>query len=87
MTTRPSEDILLSDTAPVGIAINGVHATAAITVPPRQKVCFDTTRSCLSYDDGRHKWLLTGPTGTNIASIDDDGNMILKGHITQGQVP
>jgi len=82
-----SEDILLSDTAPVGIAINGVHATAAITVPPRQKVCFDTTRSCLSYDDGRHKWLLTGPTGTNIASIDDDGNMILKGHITQGQVP
>ena len=81
------EDILLSDTAPVGIAINGAHATAAIAIGPGQKVCLDTTRSCLSYDDSRHKWFLTGPSGTNIASIDDGGNMILKGRVTQGQEP
>lgn len=85
--THSEQDILLSDRAPVGIAVEGTHSTAAITVKSGEKVCFDTARSCITYDAAHHKWFITGPSGTNIASIDDDGNMIMKGRILQGQEP
>ena len=85
--THSEEDILLSDKAPVGITVNGTHSPAAITVKSGQKVCFDTTGSCLTYDAALHKWFITGPSGTNIASIDDAGNMILKGKVLEGREP
>lgn len=85
--THSEQDILLSDRAPVGIAIDGTHSTAAITVKSGQRVCFDTTNSCITYDATLRKMFITGPSGRNIASIDDDGNMIFKGTITQGREP
>lgn len=85
--SHSEEDILLSDRAPVGIAIGGIHATAAITVASGQRVCFDTKESCVTYDAARHKWLISGPSGMNIASIDDSGNMVLKGRLVQGREP
>lgn len=81
------EDILLSDQAPVGIAINGNHNTAAITVRSGQRVCFDTNNSCVSYDTGRRGWSITDLSGKRIAAIDDDGNMILKGKVIQNGEP
>jgi hypothetical protein len=86
--SHSAADILLSDRAPVGIAIAGSHETAAIAVPSGQRVCFDDLQAaCLSYVAAGRKWLVTGPAGSPVASIDADGNLTVKGRVIQGAEP
>jgi len=82
--SHSQQDILLLDSPPVGIALTGNYKSGAITMNPGQKVCFGQN-SCVTFDG--NKWHLSNAAGQNVASIDSNGNMTLKGKLIQNGVP
>jgi len=59
--------------------------TIAIALKGGQQVCFVGTNECFAHSGT--KITLTNPSGTVIASIDDNGNATFKGTVTQNGSP
>lgn len=81
------QDVLISDNAPVGVSIRGTHSIAAITIPQNQKICFDVAGSCIMYNTTKKKWILSNSQGVNVASIDDSGNLRVRGSVREDADP
>ncbi|MBS1037211.1 hypothetical protein [Gluconobacter cerinus] len=63
------------------------NATDAIAIKGGQYICMDGTGACVHYDTTHSKWVFSNSSGTDIASLDDSGNMTLKGTLTQSGTP
>lgn len=59
--------------------------TIAIALQGGQQVCFVGTNECFAHSGSKIQ--LTNPSGTVIASIDDNGNATFKGTVTQNGSP
>ncbi|WP_155820461.1 hypothetical protein [Komagataeibacter europaeus] len=69
--------------AAINIAPNGGSPTA-IAIPTNMTVCFEGTSRCLSYNG---KKLVYNVDRVSVFSIDDNGNMIIKGSLKQSSIP
>ena len=70
-------------------AINTTNATTATALQAGagQKVCFNGIFNCVSYSTTLGKFFFTNNTGAIRASLDNSGNMILTGSLTQNGTP
>lgn len=87
-----------TSTTPAAINLSGTYGLAAITTVAAttpialhasagQKVCFNGIFNCVSYSAASGKFLFTNDVNVIKASLDNSGNMILSGTLTQNGTP
>ena len=85
-----------NSTSPQAILMGGTYSAAALTTANAntpialqakfgQRVCFNTNQNCVSYSGG--KFFFTNDANVVKASLDNAGNMILSGTLTQNGIP
>lgn len=87
-----------TSTTPAAINLSGTYGLAAITTSlattpialqasSGQKVCFNGISNCVSYSAVSGKFFFTNNANVVKASLDNSGNMILSGTLTQSGTP
>jgi hypothetical protein len=90
--------VSLGGVSPAAAAAAGVYSIAAFTsvsattsiayqAAAGQKVCFNGIFNCVQYNDAAGKFFFTNNANAIKASLDNSGNMILSGTLTQNGTP
>lgn len=96
--THSVASISLPGTAPAAVAAGGTYAVAAYTsvaattpislqAAAGQRVCFNGNANCIQYNSAAGKFFFTNSGNVIKASLDNNGNMILSGTLTQNGTP
>jgi len=59
--------------------------SSAISLSANQTVCFRGTSNCVTYNGTKYEF--TNSSGANIMSLDNNGNVVIKGTLTQSGTP
>jgi len=84
-STNSAMDFAGTYADPIVDARNANGNTIFLALKAGQQVCLSGLNSCIRY--ASNEFQLTNSSGTNIAAIDDNGNMTIKGTLTQSGSP
>jgi len=75
-----AQSFLGTYTNPVSDYRSATAKSAAIALAANQTVCFGGTSNCVTYNGTKYEF--TNSSGTNIMSLDNSGNVVIKGTLT-----
>ena len=69
------------------VVTSNASTPIALSAKAGQSVCFDGAHACARYDAAARKWYFTNGAGEVVSSVDDAGNAVFRGTVTQKGVP
>jgi len=84
-TSSSAQSFLGTYANPVSDYRSATAKSAAVALAANQTVCFGGTSNCVNYNGTKYEF--TNSSGANVMSLDNSGNVIIKGTLTQSGSP